>query len=71
MEVRKSDGSLQELNTDKIKKCVTEAFNSIGEVCPEYVLDSLVGNLYLYDRILTSEIDRQVLEALMSINKLF
>lgn len=69
MEVRKSDGSLQELNTDKIKKCVTEAFNSIGEVCPEYVLDSLVGNLYLYDRILTSEIDRQVLEALMSINK--
>lgn len=69
MEVRKSDGSLQEFNSDKIRECIEGAYETSGEPCQEIVIDSIVNGLYVYDNILTSEIDRQVSEALMSINK--
>lgn len=69
MEVRKSDGSLQEFNSDKIKEVIRSAYETCGEECSEVVVDSIVNGLYIYDKILTSEIDRQVSEALMSVNK--
>ena len=69
MEVRKSDGSLQEFNSDKIKEVIRSAYETCGEECSGIVVDSIVNGLYIYDKILTSEIDRQVSEALMSVNK--
>lgn len=69
MEVRKSDGSLQEFNSDKIRACVKHAYESCKEECSDLILSNIVDNLYIYDGILTSEINRQVSEALMSINK--
>lgn len=69
MEVKKSDGTYQEFDVVKIKDGICEAFNSVGEECQEGVIDSLVKNLYVYDRMTSKEIRRQVEECLMSINK--
>lgn len=69
MNVRKSDNSIEEFNGDKIKHGVCEAYSSIGEDCPEQLIESLMKNLYLYENIHTSEIRRQVEECLMSLNK--
>ena len=69
MNVRKSDNSTEEFSVDKVKRGVCEAYGSVGEECPEALIDSLSKNLYIYENIQTSEIRRQVEECLMSINK--
>lgn len=69
MEVRKSDGSFEEYDPLKVKRGICEAYNAIDEKCPEGLLDSLIKNLLIYDKIASSEIRRQIEEAMMSINK--
>lgn len=69
MNVRKYDGSLQEFDSDKIKRGICEAFTSVGDVCNEGMIDALIKNLFIYENISSQEIRRQVEESLMSINK--
>lgn len=69
MEVKKSNNSLEEFDPQKVYMGICEAYNSCGEECPEDLIESLIKNLFIYDRISTSEIRRQVEECLMSINK--
>lgn len=69
MNVRKSDNSVEEYSIDKIIRGICEAYTSVGEECPEGLIDSLAKNLYIYENIKTSEIRRQVEECLMSVNK--
>ncbi len=69
MEVRKSTGLLEDYSQEKVKNGICEAYKAAGEECNEVVIDSIVNGLYLYEYIATSEIRRQVEEALMSINK--
>lgn len=69
MEVRKSDNSFEEYNPLKVKHGICEAYKTAGEECPEGLLDTLVKNLLIYDKISSKEIRRQVEEALMSFNK--
>jgi len=69
MEVRKSDGSFEEFNPNKVKKGICEGYATVNEVCPDGLIESLIKNLLIYDRISSSEIRRQVEEALMSVNK--
>ena len=69
MEVRKSDSSFEEYNPDKVKHGICEAYASVKEVCPDGLIESLINNLFIYDKISSSEIRRQVEEALMSVNK--
>ena len=69
MEVRKSKGFLEEYDSEKVKRGICEAYESIGEICNEAVLNNIVSSLYVYDNISTSEIRRQVEDALMSLNK--
>ena len=69
MNVRKNDGSFQEFDSDKVKRGVCEAFSSVGEVCNDGLIDALVKNLFIYEKISSQEIRRQVEESLMSINK--
>ena len=38
-------------------------------MCPDGLIESLINNLFIYDKISSSEIRRQVEEALMSVNK--
>ena len=69
MEVRKSDGRIEDYDPNKVKMGVCEAYESVGEKCPDGLIESLSKNLFIYDNIATSEIRRQVEEALMSVNK--
>lgn len=69
MEVRKSDSSFEEYNPAKVKHGICEAYISANEVCPDGLIESLIKNLFIYDKISSMEIRRQVEEALMSVNK--
>ena len=69
MEVRKSDSSFEEYQPLKVKHGICEAYTSVNEVCPDGLLESLIKNLFIYDKISSKEIRRQVEEALMSVNK--
>lgn len=69
MEVRKTNGSFEEYSKEKIKEGICEAFKTAKEYCHDVVLNGIVENLYVYDKIATSEIRHQVEEALMSVNK--
>ena len=70
MEVRKSDSSFEEYNPLKVKHGICEAYTAVNEVCPDGLIESLIKNLLIYDRISSSEIRRQVEEALMSVNNI-
>ena len=69
MEVRKSEGYFEEYKPSKVKHGICEAYTAVNEVCPDGLIESLIKNLLIYDRISSSEIRRQVEEALMSVNK--
>ena len=69
MNVRKSDGSLEEFERQKVKNGICKAFEATGEECDDLMIENIVNSLYLYENISSSEIRRQVEDALMSINK--
>ena len=54
--VKKRNGRLEELNTNKINKCVERACENLSDVsASEVVLDA---HVQLYDKITTKEIDK-------------
>ena len=67
--VRKTNGSYEEYDKIKLMNGIREAYKTAGEECPEAVVVSIAENLYIYDKITSREIRRQVEESLMSINK--
>lgn len=69
MEVRKSEGYFEEYDSEKVKHGICEAYAAVEEKCPDGLIESLIKNLLIYDKISSSEIRRQVEEALMSVNK--
>jgi anaerobic ribonucleoside-triphosphate reductase len=69
MEVYKSTKVLEEYSEEKIKNGICEAYTSAGEECQDDVISAIVSNLYVYNKISTKEIRRQVEESLMSMNK--
>ena len=69
MIVKKSSGSYEEFDKEKVKNSICEAYKSADCECNETILNAIADGLYIYDNISTSEIERQVSEALMSINK--
>ena len=69
MEVRKSDGTIEEYSIEKVRHGICEAYDSLGEKCPDGLIDALIRNLFIYDKISSNEIRRQVEESLMSVNK--
>lgn len=69
MNVRKVDGSFEEFDKQKIKDSICKAYESVGEICNDLILNGIVESLFLYDNINSVEIRRQVENALMSINR--
>ena len=69
MEVRKSEGYFEEYDPSKVKHGICEAYTAVNETCPDGLIESLIDNLFIYDKISSNEIRRQVEEALMSVNK--
>ena len=69
MEVRKNDNSFEDYDLQKIKHGICEAYIAANEKCPDGLIESLIKNLFIYDKITSQEIRRQIEEALMSVNK--
>lgn len=69
MDIRKSNGSFEEYNQDKLKNSICAAYDSIGEECNDVLLETVTNNFYLYNNMSTIELRRQVEEWLMSVNK--
>ena len=69
MNVRKSDGSIEEFESQKVKNGICKAFEAMNEECDDLMLENIVNSLYLYENISSAEIRRQVENALMSVNK--
>ena len=69
MNVRKSKGFLEEFDREKVKDGICKAYEAINEECDDLLIESIVNSLFLYDNISSSEIRRQVEDALMSVNK--
>ena len=69
MNVRKTNGSVEEFDYQKVKDSICRAYEAADELCDDLILKSIVSSLFLYDNIKTIEIRRQVENALMSINK--
>ncbi len=69
MDVRKTNGSFEEFDKEKLMQGIRQAYLATGQNPPEAVVVSITDNLYIYDKISSQEIRRQVVESLMSINK--
>lgn len=69
MNIRKSDKTFEEFDNQKVKDSICHAYTAAGEHCDENLIDNIVKSLFLYNNISTSEIRRQVENALMSLNK--
>ena len=69
MDVRKTNGSIEEFDLEKLKKGIRQTYKATGQRCPEEVVVSITDNLYIYDKMTSQEIRRQVVDSLMSINK--
>ena len=69
MDVRKTNGTIEEFDIEKLKKGIRQTFVSTNQTCPEEVVVSITDNLYIYDKMTSQEIRRQVVDSLMSINK--
>ncbi|MBQ1682657.1 MAG: ribonucleoside-triphosphate reductase, partial [Bacteroidales bacterium] len=69
MDVRKTNGSIEEYDKAKLARGIHEAYKTAGQYCDDAIVVSIINNLYIYDGIYSSEIRRQVVDSLMSINK--
>lgn len=69
MDVRKTNGSIEEYDKAKLARGIHSAYKAVREYCDDSVVVSIINNLYIYEGITSAEIRRQVVESLMSINK--
>ena len=69
MDVRKSNDSFEEYDREKIRNGICNAYRDVGEECNDAIINAIIGELFIYEKISTAEIRRQVEDALMSINK--
>lgn len=69
MDVRKTNGSIEEFDRAKLARGIHQAYKTAKEYCDDAIVVSIINNLYVYEGITSAEIRRQVEESLMSINK--
>ncbi len=69
MDVRKTNGSVEEYDKAKLARGIHSAYKTVGEYCDDAIVVTIINNLYIYEGITSAEIRRQVVDSLMSINK--
>lgn len=69
MLVKNSFGEYEEFDSKKIKENILFICKKYDEYIHESVIDAIINNLYVYDKIETKEIRSQIEFALMSVNK--
>lgn len=60
MDVRKTNGSIEEFDKAKLARGIHEAYKSAKEYCDDAIVVSIINNLYIYEGITSAEIRRQV-----------
>lgn len=69
MNIRKTDGSLEEYSVDKVINGIKSAYKSINEEIDENLIKNIADNLFIYENMTSTEIRRLIENALMSVNK--
>lgn len=69
MNIRTTDGTLEEYSAEKVTNDIASAYKSINEDIDEHLIKNVVDSLFIYENITSSEIRRLVEEALMTVNK--
>ena len=69
MLIKKQNGELEDYDSSKIKENIMEITQEVNESLSSETINAIVDNLFLYEKIDSREIRRQVENALMSINK--
>ena len=64
MQVVKRDGTLQEFDSNKIKAAIIKAFDSCCPLEDTEVVDNMISEMYLWDKITIEEIQDVVIETL-------
>ena len=66
MKIIKRDKTVEEYNPQKIKNAIKAAFNSVGYLIEDSIIDEMVNNISLWEEITVEDIQDQVEEILMS-----
>ena len=69
MNIRTTDGTLEEYSVEKVFNDIVESYKSIKEEVDEHLIRNIIDNLFVYENMTSVEIRRLVEDALMSINK--
>ncbi|MCS7317462.1 MAG: anaerobic ribonucleoside-triphosphate reductase [Candidatus Dojkabacteria bacterium] len=69
MLVKNSNGEYEEYNPQQIKNNILTICKKYNETIDEKLVESIISNLYVYDKMETKEIRQQIENALMSVNK--
>ena len=69
MNIRTTDGTLEEYSVEKVFNDIVESYKSIKEEVDEHLIRNIIDNLFVYENMTSAEIRRLVEDALMSINK--
>ena len=60
MDVRKTNGSIEEFDKAKLARGIHQAYKSAKEYCDDAIVVSIINNLYVYEGITSAEIRRQL-----------
>lgn len=69
MNIRTTDGTLEEYSVEKVFNDIVESYKSIKEEVDEHLIRNIIDNLFVYENMTSAEIRRLVEDALMSVNK--
>jgi ribonucleoside-triphosphate reductase len=69
MNIRTTDGTLEEYNVEKVFNDIVESYKSINEEVDEHLIRNVIESLFVYENMTSAEIRRLIEEALMSVNK--
>ena len=69
MNIRTTDGTLEEYNVEKVFNDIVESYKSINEAVDEHLIRNVIESLFVYENMTSAEIRRLIEEALMSVNK--
>lgn len=69
MNIRTTDGTLEEYSAEKVTNDIASAYRSINEDVDDHLIKNIVDNLFIYENITSAEIRRLIEDALMTVNK--
>ena len=69
MNIRTTDGTLEEYSVEKVFNDIADSYKSVNEEVDEHLIRNIIDNLFVYENMTSVEIRRLIEDALMSVNK--